>query len=100
MAKYSATRRQLLLAAGPVVAAAPLAKLALSDPRAASPHPGHAGMSMGAAPAGHAAMIGDEVPAPGGPNDLAALLYPPQPLEHKPGRRREYAVAAVDRRIE
>ena len=29
---------------------------------------------------GHAAMIGDEAPAVGGPNDLDALLYPPPAL--------------------
>ena len=63
------TRRQLLVAAAPVLAAAPLAKLALGEAAAASAA-GHAGMAMG--PMGHAAMIGAEVPAPGGPNELDA----------------------------
>ena len=49
---------------------------------------------------GHAAMIGGEAPAPGGPGDLTALLYPPKSLPHKPGRVREYTLAAVDRQIE
>ena len=34
---------------------------------------------------GHAAMIGEEAPAVGGPNDLDALLYPPRPLPAQPG---------------
>ena len=76
------TRRQLLVAAAPVVAAAPLAKLALRGQRHADvgAH-GDAGTGDGG-PIGHAAMIGAEVPAPGGPNDLDALLYPPKPLPH------------------
>jgi len=88
------TRRQLLVAAAPVLAAAPLAKLALGEAAAASAA-GHAGMAMG--PMGHAAMIGAEVPAPGGPNELDALLYPPKVLAHKPGRLREYTLVASDR---
>jgi FtsP/CotA-like multicopper oxidase with cupredoxin domain len=91
------TRRQLLVAAAPVLAAAPLAKLALGEAAAASAA-GHAGMAMG--PMGHAAMIGVEVPAPGGPNELDALLYPPKVLAHKPGRIREYTLVASDRQIE
>ena len=35
-------------------------------------------------------MIGAEVPAVGGPNDLDALLYPPPALPYRPGRVREY----------
>ena len=91
------TRRQLLVAAAPVLAAAPLAKLALGEAAAASAA-GHAGMAMG--PMGHAAMIGAEVPAPGGPNELDALLYPPKVLAHKPGRLREYTLVASDRQVE
>ena len=49
---------------------------------------------------GHAAMIGSQAPAPGGPNDLDALLYPPKPLSRRAGRVREYTLAAVDREIE
>ena len=49
---------------------------------------------------GHAAMIGDAVPAPGGRDALDHLLYPPASLPHDPGRLREYALTAVDREIE
>ena len=45
-------------------------------------------------------MIGDMVPAPGGPHALDALTYPPKALPHKPGRVREYTLAAIDREIE
>jgi manganese oxidase len=48
----------------------------------------------------HAAMVGGEVPAPGGPDSLDALLHPPKPLPHKPGRVREYTLVASDRQIE
>ena len=91
------TRRQLLTAAAPAVAAVPLAKLALETTDSASAS-AHSGMAAGAM--GHAAMIGREVPAPGRAGDLAALLYPPKPLPHEPGREREYALTAVDREIE
>ena len=49
---------------------------------------------------GHAAMIGEAVPAPGGPNDLDALRYPPPALPHQPGRVREYTLVAQDTEIE
>jgi FtsP/CotA-like multicopper oxidase with cupredoxin domain len=49
---------------------------------------------------GHAAMIGESVPAPGGPHDLDALLYPPPALPHQPGRVRRYQLVAADREIE
>ena len=97
MPKSSLTRRRLLAAAAPAVAAVPFAKVAL----AAGDHSEHAGMAMAAMPEmGHAAMIGDVVPAPGAPNALAALTYPPIPLPHRPGRVREYSLSAVDRTIE
>jgi len=96
--KSKVTRKQLLIAAAPVAAAVPLAKLGLAGAATAASSPDHAGMAMD--PIGHAAMIGDEVPAPGGPNDLAALLYPPKPLPHQPGRVREYTLVAEDRQIE
>src|SRR6476646_10747364 len=94
------TRRQLLVAAAPAVAAVPLAKLAFAEASSAAPPIDHAGMTMGAMGAmehGHAAMVGSEVPAPGGPNALDALLYPPKALPHQPGRVREYALTAIDR---
>ena len=49
---------------------------------------------------GHAAMIGADVPAPGGPHELDRLLVPPPVLPHRPGRLREYDVVAVDRELE
>jgi FtsP/CotA-like multicopper oxidase with cupredoxin domain len=74
-----------------------MAKLALAsggtDPVAA--HRGHDHLRLG-----HAAMIGEHVPAPGGPNDLDALTYPPPALPHQPGRVREYTLTAVDQEIE
>jgi FtsP/CotA-like multicopper oxidase with cupredoxin domain len=45
-------------------------------------------------------MIGAEVPAPGGPHDLDALLKPPPALPYEPGRLREYELVAIDREIE
>src|SRR5829696_658467 len=101
MPKPRVTRRQLLVTAAPAVAAVPLAKLAFSGTSEAAPtpaHAGHAGMAMDAP--GHAAMVGHEAPAPGGPHELDGLLHPPNPLPHKPGRVREYSLTAVDRQIE
>ncbi len=49
---------------------------------------------------GHAAMIGPGAPAVGGPNDLDALLYPPEALPYEPGRIRDYTLTAIDREIE
>jgi FtsP/CotA-like multicopper oxidase with cupredoxin domain len=94
------TRRQLLLATAPALAAAPLVKLALPDEAQGGDeqlalHAGHEHETIG-----HAAMIGAEVPAPGGPNDLDALLYPPEPLPHQPGRVREYELVASETDIE
>jgi manganese oxidase len=94
------TRRKLLAGAAPVVAAAPLAKLAW--PSGAGASEDHLAVHRGHdhAKRGHAAMIGDAVPAPGGPHALDALLYPPPALPHKPGRVREYRLVAQDRDIE
>jgi manganese oxidase len=94
------SRRKLLAGAAPVVAAAPLAKLAWPSGAGAGEdqlavHRGHEH-----ARAGHAAMIGPQVPAPGGPHDLDALLYPPPAQPHKPGRVRKYRLVAQDRDIE
>jgi FtsP/CotA-like multicopper oxidase with cupredoxin domain len=102
MAKSRVTRRQLFVAAAPVVAAVPLAKLALAETAKGDPSAAHQGMhaAMGHKAIGHAAMIGLDVPAPGGPNDLDALLYPPEALSHQPGRVREYTLAAVDGEVE
>jgi FtsP/CotA-like multicopper oxidase with cupredoxin domain len=93
------TRRTLLAGAAPIVAAPVLGKLALggnasaADQRLATHIHNHASH-------GHAAMIGENVPAVGGPRDLDALLYPPPALPFSPGRVREYHIRAVDREIE
>jgi manganese oxidase len=94
------SRRGLLAGAAPVVAAAPLAKLAWPSGAGAggdelAVHHGHEH-----ARAGHAAMIGLDVPAPGGPHALDKLLYPPPARPHGPGRVREYRLVAEDRDIE
>ena len=85
------SRHSLLCRVAPVAAAFPLAGLVTRA--SAGGHDDHAHM-------GHAAMIGDQAPAPGSPTDLDALLIPPAALAHKPGRVREYTLTAVDRRIE
>ena len=92
------TRKRLLAGAAPIMAAPVLGKLAFGgDAEAAQrTRQGHTG-----APAlGHAAMIGEQAPAVGGPNDLDALLYPPPPLPYEPGRLREYTLRAIDKEIE
>jgi FtsP/CotA-like multicopper oxidase with cupredoxin domain len=96
MTKFS--RKQVLAAAAPIVAAAPLAKVVWPDAAQAEESATHLGHNHPAL--GHAAMVHDHVPAPGGPNELDHLLEPPASLPHKPGRLREYEVAAIDRRIE
>jgi manganese oxidase len=101
MAKFGVTRRQLLIAGAPALVAVPLAKLMLpesargesADPLAS--HTGHADVAYG-----HAAMIGADVPAPGGPSDLDSLLYPIEALPAVPGRVREYELVAVDTDVE
>ncbi|MDP9491884.1 MAG: multicopper oxidase domain-containing protein [Actinomycetota bacterium] len=92
------TRKGLIAGAATGVAAAPLARLAWPGTAQADPsatHLGHAHADMG-----HAAMIGPDVPAPGGPNDLDDLLFPTPALPHKPGRVREYELVALDKTIE
>jgi manganese oxidase len=98
MPKFRVTRRGLIAGAAPLVAAGPLARLALAgdDGQREATHARHAQEF----PRGHAAMIGSSVPAPGGPNDLDHLLLPPPALPHKPGRVREYQLWARDREIE
>ena len=105
------TRKRLIAGAAPLLAAGPLARLALADNgneqhggAEHQEHASHAGHEQAtghqqAAP-GHGAMIGDYAPAVGGPRDLDALLYPPEALPYEPGRRREYTLTAVDREIE
>jgi FtsP/CotA-like multicopper oxidase with cupredoxin domain len=97
MAKF--TRKQLVAGSIAAGAAAPLAKLAWPSPASGQDklavHEGHEQARLG-----HAAMFGAEVPAPGGPRDLDALLTPPSALPHRPGRLREYKLTAIDRAIE
>ena len=92
------TRRQVLAGSLPFVAAAPLAKLAWPS----TAHGERSAMHMGHehAKLGHAAMIGAEVPAPGGPHAQDDVLFPPKALPHQPGRVREYDLAALDHSIE
>jgi FtsP/CotA-like multicopper oxidase with cupredoxin domain len=92
------TRKQVLAGSLPIVAAAPLAKLAWPSTARGERSATHLGHDHPLA--GHAAMIGAEAPAPGGPHDQDALLIPPPALPYKRGRVREYDVVAVDRRIE
>lgn len=106
MAKSRLTRRRLLAAAAPLAAAPLVGKLALEeDARALEhDHAAHASERVPAAhvsgPVGHAAMVGEEAPAVGGPHDLDHLLYPPRPLPYRPGRVREYTLTAVDADLE
>jgi FtsP/CotA-like multicopper oxidase with cupredoxin domain len=92
------TRKQVLAGSLPIVAAAPLAKLAWPSAAHGERSATHLGHDQ--PHAGHAAMIGAEVPAPGGPRDQDAVTIPPPALPYEPGRVREYNLTAVDRRIE
>jgi len=92
------TRKQVLAGAAPFVAAAPLARLAWPSHAQAEPSATHMGHTH--AVTGHAAMIGHQVPAPGGPHDLDKLLLPTKALPYKPGRLREYKLTALDKTIE
>jgi FtsP/CotA-like multicopper oxidase with cupredoxin domain len=81
------------------VAAGPLVKLALDGQANA------ADRSLGShvhdhSALGHAAMIGQTVPAVGGARDLDELLYPPQAQPYEPGRVSEHTLIATDREIE
>jgi FtsP/CotA-like multicopper oxidase with cupredoxin domain len=103
MPKSRVTRRALIAGTAPLVAAAPLSRLVLPGSAAADDaHAGHdsARAAHEAHEGVHAAMVGDLVPAPGGPNDLDALLQPPPALPHRPGRLREYRLSAAERDIE
>ena len=98
MPKFSLTRRQLLVVAAPIVASIPLVKLGLGSASAQELTP--LDEDLDPHDHTHAAMIGAEVPAPGGPRDLDELLYPPPARPYEPGRVREYEFVAVDREIE
>jgi manganese oxidase len=90
------SRRQLIAGAAPAIAAVPLVRLAEGTAGTARV----AAHLEGDAHRGHAAMIGEAAPTPGGPNDLDDLLAPPPALSHEPGRIREYDLVATDREIE
>jgi FtsP/CotA-like multicopper oxidase with cupredoxin domain len=106
MAKARLTRGRLLAAAAPLAAVPFVGKAALAGDAPASAHD-HSGHGPGRMPAshlpgtmGHAAMVGDDAPAVGGPTDLDSLLYPPPPLPYQPGRVREYTLTATDADLE
>jgi FtsP/CotA-like multicopper oxidase with cupredoxin domain len=102
MAKKGMTRRQALIGAAPVIAALPMAGVAVAPTLGrsqAAAAPAHAEHAEPGAP-GHAAMIGAEVPAPGRPGELDPLLIPPPALPHQPGRVRRYQLVATDRDVE
>ena len=98
MSNSKLTRRRLLAGAAPIVTVGPLCSLASSPLLASNREATHLGHEH--AVAGHAAMIGGVVPAPGGPHDLDELLFPTLALPHEPGRVREYTLVATDRQIE
>jgi manganese oxidase len=89
------TRRRLLAAVPPVVVAASGARAAFGGGGTHEATHLHEHPKLG-----HAAMIGESVPAPGGPHDLDDLLYPPPALPHQPGRVREYTLNAFDKLVE
>jgi FtsP/CotA-like multicopper oxidase with cupredoxin domain len=93
--KSRLSRRRLLIGAAPLVAAPALSKFALGGDAQAAEHTGHQGHGLS-----HAAMFGNAAPAVGGPNDLDDLLYPPEAQPHRPGRVREYTLAASDHDVE
>src|SRR5918996_4649286 len=97
----SFSRKGLIAGAAPLVAVPVLGKLALDGQASAADSPRTLQSHVHDHPRhGHAAMIGDDVPAVGGPRDLDALLYPPPALPYQPGRVREYTIRALDREIE
>jgi len=106
MPKTRLTRRRLLAAAAPLAAAPIVGKLVLDGQAEAGghDHSAHSGTRMPAShlegAMGHAAMVGDEAPAVGGPNDLDALLYPPPALPFERGRVRGYTLTALDTELE
>jgi FtsP/CotA-like multicopper oxidase with cupredoxin domain len=97
------SRKQLLAASAPLLGAPVLGKLAFDGEATASGHDHSRHLTTHRhdhAKLGHAAMIGAEVPAVGGPRDLDHLLIPPPALPHQPGRVRSYTLSASDRDIE
>ena len=101
MPKSRVTRRALIAGAAPLVAAAPLTKLALAGTGDAGGHE-HLASHLGHdhAAMGHAAMVGADVPAVGGPHDLDELLLTRRPAPLGKGEAREYTLRALDRDVE
>jgi len=97
MSKSRFTRRQLVVSTAPAIAAFPLAKVGLA---VASGEEGQHAHAADRTALGHAAMIGADVPAPGAPGELDALLLPPPALPHAPGRVREYTLTGIDKDVE
>src|SRR5918999_5233516 len=94
------TRSRLLAGAAPLLAAPVVGKLA-RDAAAQDGEERHLqGHRHGHPSNAHASMIGEHVPAVGGPHLLDELLYPPPPLPYEPGRVREYTLSAVDVDVE
>ena len=87
------SRRTLLTMAAPFAAAPLVARTVLGADTET-----HSATSHGAM--GHSGMIGEAVPAVGGPQDLDDLLIPPPAEPYQPGRIREYTLTAVDSQIE
>src|SRR4029450_965180 len=96
MTKFS--RKQVLAGGAALVAAAPLAKAVWPDAAQAEESATHLGHNHPAL--GHAAMVHDHVPAPGGPNELDNLTKPPASPPQQPGRPSDPEVVATGRRIE
>ena len=94
------TRKRLLAGAAAGAATAPFVKVAWPTDAQADPFATHLGHDHSHATSGHAAMVGPDVPAPGGPNELDSLLLPGDALPYKPGRVRTYDLVALDRTIE
>ena len=90
------TRKQLVAGVAPLALSVPIAKAVFAEDKRVPQSHVHDHASV----TGHAAMLGAEVPAPGGPTDLDDLLYPPPALPHRPGRIREYTLTAIDKEIE
>src|SRR5687767_11321092 len=94
MTKFS--RKKLIVAAAPLAAAGPLARIALAEPpQRSATHEGHEHTVTG-----HAAMIGEDAPSIERNAAVDALLTPPKALPHSPGRLREYELVARDVDIE
>jgi FtsP/CotA-like multicopper oxidase with cupredoxin domain len=105
MTKSRLTRKRLLAVAAPLAAAPIVGKLGLEAASAASGDhvhdpARHLSHHQGGQRAGHASMVGDVVPAVGGPHDLDALLVPPKALPYERGRVREYTLVARDVELE